>query len=1647
MKKYTRRLLAIIMSIMTIMLYMVPGSVFAESKAASGDIYQLVDTIDEGEYLIVSGNTPGSLKALQNPGGTSSGASMGAAAVTVENIDSVPSVADPEDNIIWKAEASGSGVVLKNGSDFLEGKSGNVRIFSSQQYPERHWTYSSNTLKFNNSYSVYYSNNSFTASMNSSGEVYIYKKVEAGTADVTGVSLDKERLTLKPGGTASLKATVSPAGAANKTVSWSTDNADVATVESGTVTAVGKGTATITATTEDSGFTASCHVTVREAAFDRYVLTGTPEDGKEYLIASKDTAGDAYVLANPGGTPDGAVMGSAPVTILEEAGNAAERYISVDTEDTNVVWVVTSDSGGFSLSNGTDRLEGKGGKVSIFSSVQYADRGWEYTAGQLRHVGGQNSYVVYYDNGFTSTYNETDGKVYFFEKRTAEENGDPVPVESITLDKEEASVEKGRTITLKATVLPENADDRTVTWTSADPAVAAVDASGKVTGISAGTTQIEASSGGFTASCVITVTEKSQSGSAVNVGITSDVHGNTSGLETWLRAVQNDYEPDLDSMLYCGDYSYQMNSLSSFLSEFRQIVQITNSVVGEGKGIYTSGNHEYYIGGREIPLDEEFTSTSGFVRLGEALAKDNYIVYCMGAASWGNNAVGDYPQSDIDAMAEYLDDAPSDIPILIPAHFPLHYVRGRTVNNADKMIEALNEHPNAIFFWGHNHSQRDPHYGQILKAGDSIEYSQGHSSEINFTYACAGGMYQDSQTNYSGAVLSIPADGSEVTFQYYRAQTGAPIGDSTTVYIEESQAEKYTITASAGPNGSISPSGDVQAAAGKDRTFEFTPDAGYEIDKVTVDGEEVAAEGSSYTFRDVASDHTINVTFKEADVTEFVLADSVGNNRSYLIVSNGRALLNDNGVISQIPVQISDNGSSVYVNTSDTQKNILWTLHDSDTSQTSGDYTIENSGFMLSRVSQGSDHPLEITEEEKFSETSGLPYFQWSYDAENEQLTNLGGQNGDTVVYFLFNTSEGKFYTSTTEGKTGLFVPAGSLQDIEWSEPEYEWSDDNSECTASRTGSDGSFEKETKAAVITDEPATCETAGKKTYTVTFDNKAFETQTKEESVYALGHDWDTENIVWTWTPAEESGYTATAEFTCRNDKSHKNTLEAVVTGETTEPTFEESGKIVYTAAVSFGGIVYRTGEEDSKTTVLPPIGYEWADPEYEWADDNSSVTATRRSTNAPDHEITETVETMIRVTQPATCEEDGAMLYIADFENAVFETQTKEAVMPATGHKYEFTEFEWAEGLSAAAAVFTCEHDSTHVIKVSAVITPIVTPPTCTTAGTRMCIADVYALLSPDGKRHTTWESIEIPAPGHSYEDPVWTWAPDYSSAQLTMHCPVCGEHKTVSGSVTSHLTEPTCTTDGEHDHTARAVFEGSEYMYTKEITVPATGHSESAPVKENVIPATCEEDGSYDEVVYCSTCGEEVSRTAKTIEKLGHDYGGWTVTKDATCTEDGSTEKVCAVCGDRVTETIESPGHQWETKYTVDKEATYDAEGSRSIHCSVCDEKKPDSAVSIPKLKVTVPALSAPAAAKKGFTAKWKRVSGVTGYEVQYALNSKFTKSKKTVKITGASTTSKKITKLSAKKKYYVRIRAYKTVGGKTYYSEWSRSKTVTTKK
>ena len=91
--------------------------------------------------------------------------------------------------------------------------------------------------------------------------------------------------------------------------------------------------------------------------------------------------------------------------------------------------------------------------------------------------------------------------------------------------------------------------------------------------------------------------------------------------------------------------------------------------------------------------------------------------------------------------------------------------------------------------------------------------------------------------------------------------------------------------------------------------------------------------------------------------------------------------------------------------------------------------------------------------------------------------------------------------------------------------------------------------------------------------------------------------------------------------------------------------------------------------------------------------------------------------------------------------------------------------------------------------------------------------------------------------------------------------------------------------------------------------------------------------------------------------------------------------------------------------------------------------------------------LSKLTAGKKQFKATWKaQKTQTTGYEVQYSTNKNFKSGNKTVNIKKNKTTSETVKKLKAKKKYYVRIRTYKKVNGKTYYSSWSKAKAVKTK-
>ncbi len=149
---------------------------------------------------------------------------------------------------------------------------------------------------------------------------------------------------------------------------------------------------------------------------------------------------------------------------------------------------------------------------------------------------------------------------------------------------------------------------------------------------------------------------------------------------------------------------------------------------------------------------------------------------------------------------------------------------------------------------------------------------------------------------------------------------------------------------------------------------------------------------------------------------------------------------------------------------------------------------------------------------------------------------------------------------------------------------------------------------------------------------------------------------------------------------------------------------------------------------------------------------------------------------------------------------------------------------------------------------------------------------------------------------------------------------------------------PTCTVTGIDEHECSV-------CHNKETrTTDANGHTNAEAVVENKVDSTCTVDGSYDSVVYCSACTAEVSREAKTIDKLGHDHETeWTVDLAPTCTEKGSMSHHCTRCDSKtdVTE-LSANGHSSSDaviENSVDPTCTDDGIYDEVIYCEICNEE------------------------------------------------------------------------------------------------------------
>ena len=438
-------------------------------------------------------------------------------------------------------------------------------------------------------------------------------------------------------------------------------------------------------------------------------------------------------------------------------------------------------------------------------------------------------------------------------------------------------------------------------------------------------------------------------------------------------------------------------------------------------------------------------------------------------------------------------------------------------------------------------------------------------------------------------------------------------------------------------------------------------------------------------------------------------------------------------------------------------------------------------------------------------------------------------------------TFGGKEYTDT---KTEVIPATGHA----YGEPVWKWTDDF-KATATFTCANDTTHVENVTAEVTSAvttPAACETTGVRTYTakVTFGGKEY-TDTKTEVIPATGHAYG--EPVWKWN----DDFTASATFTCANDTSHVEKVDATVTSEVTEGSCEVGGTRTYTAKVTFEGKEYT----DTKTEPVPAKGH--------------TLTA---------------VEAV-----PATCETAGTSAHwkcevcgklFSDAEGNT-ETTLEKLTIPATGHAYGAPVWKWNDDFTASAT-FTCGNDASHVETVNAAVTnEVTTAATCEVDGVRTYTAKVTF----EGKEYTDTKTEVIPATGHAYGEPVWKWNDDFT-ASATFTCGNDASHvETVNAAVTNEVTTAaTCKADGVRTYTAKVTFEGKEYTDTKTEVIPATSHdTELVGAKD----ATCTEDGyTGDEV--CKVC-QTVVKQGEVIPALGHDY------KDGKCSRCGAEEPTTPV--------------------------------------------------------------------------------------------------------------------------------------------------------
>lgn len=362
------------------------------------------------------------------------------------------------------------------------------------------------------------------------------------TVAVESVSLDKTEAVLKEKETVKLNATVLPENADNKNVHFTSDNDAVATVDdNGLVTALSSGEAVITVITEDGKKTAKCKITVEKEIIQLKTITITNapaelEKGAQVQLGIKyipDNTTQSKSVEWKTSDASVAVVSSTGLVTAKKTGTVT--ITAVSKADSSIQSKVTIKV----LSHITDVT------VTGPSGTLYTDTKYKFTAKITPDDTTDNKTVIWSVSDSNIAQIATDGTLIFkkagtvdviatvkatssntvIKKLTVTGVKRVINVSSVALDKATVNLKKGETVKLNATIAPADADNKEVTYTSSNSAVAKVDNTGLVTAIASGEAVITVTTkdGSKTASCKVTVAKETE---PLAITVTSKISGN-----------------------------------------------------------------------------------------------------------------------------------------------------------------------------------------------------------------------------------------------------------------------------------------------------------------------------------------------------------------------------------------------------------------------------------------------------------------------------------------------------------------------------------------------------------------------------------------------------------------------------------------------------------------------------------------------------------------------------------------------------------------------------------------------------------------------------------------------------------------------------------------------------------------------------------------------------------------------------------------------------------------------------------------------------------------------------------------------------------------------------------------------------------------